>query len=76
MTDFERMRSRDVEYIIIHKRFEADFAKFAPPPSAMVPLLALYRDKCHLVYEDAFVAVFALDADTARMPSGSRGDSK
>jgi hypothetical protein len=76
MTDFERMRSRDVEYIIIHKRFEADFAKFAPPPSALVPLLALYRDKCHLVYEDAFVAVFALDAATARMPSGSRGDSK
>ncbi len=71
MTHFDRMRSQNVEYIVMHKVFEAEFSMLAPPPASMSPLLELYRETCHLVFEDAFIWVFSLDPVSALTPPRS-----
>ncbi|MDA1043957.1 MAG: hypothetical protein O3C57_01910, partial [Verrucomicrobia bacterium] len=68
MTDFDGMRLRNVEYIVVHKRFEAEFPKLALPPASMSPLLKQYRDSCHIVFEDGFILVFSLDSIPPLVP--------
>jgi hypothetical protein len=58
MTDFEAMRARGVEYVVLHKRFEAELDRIASPPASLPVLLERYRQECGLVFEDRFIAVF------------------
>ncbi len=60
MEDLATMRARGVEFIIIHKRFEAQLGVMAPPTD-LDRLGRLYRGKLGApVYQDAFIAVFGL----------------
>ncbi len=60
MDDLDGMRGRGVEFVIIHKRFEAQLSMVAPPPPEMDSLLTHCRQHLPLAYEDAAIAVFSL----------------
>jgi hypothetical protein len=61
MDDFAAMRGRGVEYIILHKRFEAQLPQVAPPPPDLDRLWHDYRERLGApAYEDGNVAVFRL----------------
>jgi hypothetical protein len=61
MDDLAAMRVRGVEYVILHKRFEAQLPEVAPPPPDMERLLNQYRKTIGKpFYEDAHVVVFRL----------------
>jgi hypothetical protein len=62
MTDFTNIKKRNVEYIIIHKHFEAEFDKIARPPIDLPFLLQKYRKELYTVYEDANIAVFSIES--------------
>ena len=63
MRDLALMRERDVEYVVIHKRFEAEFDRIARPPPSLPAILAHYRAQGHLIFEDNSVAVFNVDKE-------------
>lgn len=55
------MRARGVEYVILHKRFEAQLPEVAAPPPDMDRLWHEYQNISGApVYEDAHIAVFKL----------------
>jgi hypothetical protein len=59
MNDLPGMRARKVEYIILHKRFEAQLPDVALPLPDLERLLNQYRSALgKLFYEDAHIAVF------------------
>jgi hypothetical protein len=59
MDDLPAMRGRKVEYIILHKRFEAQLPEVAPPPPDLDRLWHEYRNSLGVpVYEDLHIAVF------------------
>ena len=59
MDDLPAMRGRGVEYIILHKRFEAQLPEVAPPPPDLDRLWSQYRKAFgEPFYEDAHIAVF------------------
>ncbi len=61
MDDLPAMRVREVEYVILHKRFEAQLPEIAPPPPDLDRLWHTYRKVLGApVYEDAHIAVFKL----------------
>jgi hypothetical protein len=61
MDDLTGMRSRNVEYIVLHKRFEAQLPEVAAPPPDMDRLWHEYQKLLGApVFEDAHVAVFKL----------------
>lgn len=61
MDDLVAMRSRDVEYVILHKRFEAQLPFVAPPLPDLERLSREYRTKLGLpAYEDANIVAFHL----------------
>jgi len=50
-----------VEYLILHKRFEAQLSEVAPPPPNLERLMNQYRRALGKpFYEDAHVIVFKL----------------
>jgi hypothetical protein len=50
-----------VEYVILHKSFEAQLSEVAPPPPDLDRLWHEYQVKLGApVYEDAHIAVFKL----------------
>jgi hypothetical protein len=61
MADLAAMRARGVEYLILHKRFEAQLPAIAPPPPELERLTREYRKQLGPpAYEDAHLAVFRL----------------
>lgn len=61
MDDLAAMRARNVEYIILHKRFEAQLPLVAPPPPDLDRLKREYQAKLGPpAYEDANIIVFRL----------------
>ncbi len=61
MDDLAVMRGRGVEYVILHKRFEAQLPEVAPPPPDLGRLLDQYRKTIGKpFYEDANIVVFKL----------------
>lgn len=59
MDDLAAMRMRQVEYIILHKRFEAQLPLFLPPPPGLARLIFQYQAKLGApAYEDANIVVF------------------
>jgi hypothetical protein len=59
MDDMPAMRGRGVEYVILHKRFEAQLPEVAPPPPDLDRLWDEYQKALGApVYEDAHTAVF------------------
>jgi hypothetical protein len=59
MDDLTAMRARGAEYIILHKRFEAQLPQVAPPPPDLERLWRDYREKLGApAYEDENIAVF------------------
>ena len=61
MDDLTGMRSRNVEYIVLHKQFEAQLPEVAAPPPDMDRLWHEYQKLLGApVFEDAHVAVFKL----------------
>jgi hypothetical protein len=61
MDDLVAMKARNVEYIILHKRFEAQLPLVAPPPPDLDRLCREYQAKLGLpAYEDANIIVFPL----------------
>jgi hypothetical protein len=61
MDDLPAMRARKVEYIILHKRFEAQLPEVALPPPDLERLWNQYRKAFGKpFYEDAHIAVFRL----------------
>jgi hypothetical protein len=61
MDDLPAMRGRGVEYVILHKRFEAELSEVAPPPPDLGRLWNQYRKAFGApFYEDAYIAVFRL----------------
>jgi hypothetical protein len=61
MDDPAAMRARGVEYVILHKRFEAQLPEVAPPPPDLERLLEQYRKALGKpFYEDAHITVFKL----------------
>ena len=61
MHDIEGMRAKGAEYVILHKRFEAEIWQVAPPPPALKTLMVQYRATLPLVHEDNAMVVFGLD---------------
>jgi len=62
MDDLATMRSRHVEYIILHDRFEADLSQLAVPLADIMRLHREYKEKLGPpFYEDANITVFRLD---------------
>jgi hypothetical protein len=60
-----------IEYIIMHKRFEADFNR--PPPVDFSSIVQRYRRDFETSYEDACIVVFGLDTEKSiAMPVGVR----
>jgi len=61
MDDLPAMRGRGVEYVVLHKRFEAQLPEVAAPPPDMGRLLEQYRQALGKpFYEDAHITVFKL----------------
>lgn len=61
MDNLAAMRARHVEYIVLHKRFEAQLPEVAPPPPDLDRLCREYRTKLGPpVYEDGHIIVFRL----------------
>jgi hypothetical protein len=61
MDDLPAMRGRGVEYVILHKRFEAQLPEVAPPPPDLDRLWHEYQKALGApFYEDAHIAVFKL----------------
>jgi hypothetical protein len=61
MDNLPAMRGRGVEYVILHKRFEAQLSEVAAPPPDLDHLWHEYQAKLGApVYEDAHIAVFKL----------------
>jgi hypothetical protein len=61
MDDLSAMRARSVEYIILHKRFEAQLYRVAPPLPDLPRLYEEYREQIGPpAYEDDHIAVFQL----------------
>jgi hypothetical protein len=61
MDDLAGMRGRRVEYVILHKRFEAQLPEIAAPPPDMDRLWHEYQKMLGApVYEDEHLAVFKL----------------
>jgi hypothetical protein len=61
MDDLTGMRSRNAEYIVLHKRFEAQLPEVAAPPPDMDRLWHEYQKLLGApVFEDEHVAVFKL----------------
>ncbi len=61
MDDLAAMRARHVEYIILHKRFEAQLPEVAPPAPDLGRLYHEYEEKLGApAYEDAHIAAFRL----------------
>lgn len=61
MEDLSAMRGRGVEYVILHKRFEAQLPEVAPTPPELERLWHEYRMTLGApFYEDAHIAVFRL----------------
>ena len=61
MDDVPAMRRRGVEYVILHKRFEAQLSEVAAPPPDLDRLWHKYQKELGApVYEDAHIAVFKL----------------
>jgi hypothetical protein len=61
MDDLPAMRDRGVEYIVLHKRFEAQLYRVAPPLPDLHRLYEEYLEKIGPPsYEDDHIAVFQL----------------
>jgi hypothetical protein len=61
MDDLKAMRGRGVEYVVLHKRFEAQLPEVALPLPDLERLWQKYRKILGVpFYEDAYVAVFRL----------------
>lgn len=61
MDDLEGMRARGVDYVILHKLFEAELARVARPSPEMGRLLSRYQKELKPpVYEDSHLVVFPL----------------
>jgi hypothetical protein len=61
MDDLATMHDRGVEYVILHKQFEAQLPFVAPPPPDLDRLWQKYRKELGApIYEDAHIAVFRL----------------
>ena len=61
MDDLSAMRGRGVQYVILHKRFEAQLPEVAPPPPGLDRLWHEYQKMLGApVYEDTHIAVFRL----------------
>jgi hypothetical protein len=61
LDDLPAMRARGVEYVILHKRFEAQLPAVAPPPPDLDRLWHEYQKLLGApFYEDEHVAVFKL----------------
>lgn len=61
MDDLAAMRARNVEYIILHKHFEAQLSLVAAPPPALDRLDREYQARLgQPAYEDANIIVFRL----------------
>jgi len=61
MDDLAAMRGRGVEYVILHKRFEAQLPEVAPPPPDLERLMNQYHQTLGKpFYEDAHIIVFKL----------------
>ena len=61
MDDLSAMRSRDVEYIILHERFEAELSQVAMPLADVQRLRREYQARLGPpFYEDANITVFRL----------------
>ena len=61
MDALQAMRGRGVEYVILHKRFEAQLPEVAPPPPDLERLWRKYENILGApFYEDAHIAVFKL----------------
>ena len=61
MNDLAAMRERHVEYIILHKRFEAQLSLVTPPPPALEGLCREYQKLLGApAYEDVNLIVFRL----------------
>src|ERR1035437_7415593 len=61
MDDLATMRNRGVEYVILHKRFEAQLPEVAPPPPDLNRLYLEYQNRLGApTYEDSHIVVFHL----------------
>lgn len=60
MDDLGSMRARGAEYLIVHKRFEAELSSVANPPEAMDRLLKKYRAELSVAHEEPGLVVFNL----------------
>jgi hypothetical protein len=61
MDDLPAMRAHGVEYVILHKRFEAQLPEVASPPPDLDRLWHKYRKVLGApIYEDAHIAVFKI----------------
>ncbi len=61
MEDLVAMRVRGVQFILLHKRFEAQLAGVLAPLAELERLGKLYREKLgRPIYEDSFIEVFQL----------------
>jgi hypothetical protein len=61
MEDLATMRARGVQFIILHRRFEAQLPGVLMPPADLERLEGLYREKVGPpVYQDSFITVFRL----------------
>jgi hypothetical protein len=62
MDDLAAMRRRGVEYIIIHKQFEAQLSRIVAAPAEMDRLARLYRQQLGApIHQDAFIAVWKMN---------------
>jgi hypothetical protein len=61
MDDLADMRAHGVEYVVLHKKFEAQLPAVAPAPPALGRLECLYRKELgQPAYEDGFITAFRL----------------
>jgi hypothetical protein len=61
MDNLEAMRARQVEYVILHKRFEADLPQVTLPLPDLSRLIQAYHQSLGApVYEDSFIVAFRL----------------
>ena len=59
LDDLPAIRARGVQYVILHKQFEAQLPAVAPPPPALDRLWRKYHEAVgEPAYEDAHIAVF------------------